>query len=623
MCGIVGINRKDEPTLSRMLNSITHRGPDGEGKFVDNNFSLGMRRLAIIDPNGGWQPIWNEDKSLCIFMNGEIYNYEELWEKLAKNGHKFSTDHSDTETVLHGYEEYGSEVLKFLTGMFAIVIYDIKKQEIFIARDRLGIKPLYYFTKNESIAGNSVQKVVYASEIKALLETNEIAPKINKAILYEYLAYRVHDSKEETFFEGIKRLLPGHYMIVNSKGIQKISKYWEPKFTTEFTSQKSDEDYAQEFYTMYKEAMKRHIVADVPVGVTLSGGLDSSGVTCMIRELLNEGSTLNTEGNKLYSFSALFPGLSIDESKYIHEVEKFANTTPIYAYPNVDTFWQEMDNWIYTQEEPTISSAPYAYYSVYKEASKHVKVTLSGNGGDELLAGYIPYFRSYLTSATDSGNYFSAGREILKGFDLYKSFIFDKIDAINPLRTILKEKYPTLSARNLLDSKYQSENSAFVFNADRNLNKRLMQDVLQYSTPNLLRYEDKNSMAFSLEARVPFLDHKLVEYIFNLPIDQKIKNGWNRYVYRQAMKGHIPESIRTRRSKIGFTNPELAWMKAKKDTILEIFNSSEFSNRGLYNTTEITNSFTSWVNGDKKYAGDPLLFWRILNTELWIRRFKL
>lgn len=631
MCGIVGINKKNEELLGKMLTSITHRGPDGEGKYVDNNFSLGMRRLSIIDPNGGWQPIWNEDKSMCVFMNGEIYNYQELWHKLVKLGHKFNTDHSDTETVLHGYEEFGPKVLDELTGMFAIIIYDLKKEKVFLARDRLGIKPIYYTnikTNNSQNNSNAtIQKtnfeVTFASEIKALLKNPNTPRKINRPILYEYLAYRVHDSKEDTFFEGIKRLLPGHYMYLSTNGIEEIVKYWEPKHSTEFTSKKSDTEYAQEFYSIYKDVIKRHIIADVPVGVTLSGGLDSTGVTCMIRELLNEGSNLNTKDNQLYSFSALFPGLTIDESKYIHEAEQYAKTTPIYAYPKVEDFWNEMEDWIYTQEEPTISSAPYAYYSVYKVASKHVKVTLSGNGGDELLAGYIPYFRSYLTSALDTGNYFAAARELLQGYDLYKGFIFDKLEEKNPLRKLLKNKYSSLSFKNLLSNEYQDSNSAFVFTPDRNLNRRLMQDVLQYSTPNLLRYEDKNSMAFSLEARVPFLDHKLVEHIFNLPIDQKIKHGWNRYVYREAMKGHMPELIRTRRSKIGFTNPELAWMKSKKDSILAIFNSKEFENKGLFNKIKLVEEFTNWCENSKNYSGDPLLFWRILNAQLWINRFEL
>jgi len=609
MCGIVGLNYNNPEHLQKMLNSIQHRGPDGEGQENNGPFSIGMRRLSIIDPETGWQPIYNEDKSVFIIMNGEIYNYAEIWKELEKVGHKFSTKHSDTETVLHGYEQWGYEVVNKLTGMFAFAIYDSKKKELFIARDRLGIKPLYYTIDATG------EKLAFASEIKALLQLPWVKRGPNTAILYEYLAYRVHDSKEDTFFVGIKRLLPGHYMVLGNNGnIKEIKKYWTPTCNTEFSSSKTDQEYADEFFTMYKDVVKRHLIADVPVGITLSGGLDSTGVVSLTRELMNEGTDLNTVNNTLYSFSALFPGLPIDESKYIHIAEKYANTTPVYAYPKVDEFWEEMDNWIYTQEEPTISSAPYAYYSVYRAASKHVKVTLSGNGGDELLAGYVPYFRSYITSAMTAGKYFNVAKEMILGLDIYKTFIEDKVATMLPWKTRIKSS-------DLLDPNYISSNKTFIFNADRNLNHRLMQDVTLYSTPNLLRYEDKNSMAFSIEARVPFLDHKLVEYIFNLPIDQKIKNGWNRWVYRQALKGHIPENIRKRRSKVGFTNPELLWMREKREKIVEIFGSEVCRGKKLFNNDALIRNFSRWADNPSSFSGDPLIFWRILNSELWMKRF--
>lgn len=710
MCGIAGINYKNKETLQKMLNSIEHRGPDGEGMEVNDKFSIGMRRLSIIDPKSGWQPIYNEDRSLCIIMNGEIYNYQKLWLELEKRGHKFSTHNSDTETVLHGYEEWGEKVLDRLTGMFAIAIYNFKTGKLFVARDRLGIKPLYYYIKGDRIA--------FASEIKALLTTDDCPREANLDVLYEYLMYRVHDRGEETFFKGIKRLLPGHYMYIRSENdhsdvlimsnntpleqnatedsiddenefaenekdntemnslddstrrkdcpaetkldsvhatqsgdilrpkrtselindrhgefvhntiipqfipvaknnctnnspIISIKRYWYPSYNPEFTSEKSDQEYAEEFYSIYKSVIKRHLISDVPVGVSLSGGLDSSGVVSVMRELIDEGTDLNTHG-KLYTFSALFPGLSIDESRFIKEVEEFAKTEPVYAYPKVNEFWGEMSQWIRTQEEPTISSAPYAYYSVYRVASKHVKVMLSGNGGDELLAGYIPYFRAYLSSSFDQGRHFKGISEFIRGADLYKTFVTDKLNTLKPW----KEK---LMMSNFLNRSGFGDVTKFSYEASRNLNERLMQDVLMYSTPNLLRYEDKNSMAFSIESRVPFLDHKLVEYIFNLPIDQKIKYGWNRYIYRNAMKGHMPELNRLRRSKIGFTNPELSWMIEKKDVVSDIFSSQEFISRGLFDTMKLNDVFNRWAINRKAFSGDALIFWRILNVELWFR----
>src|SRR5262249_21026923 len=304
----------------------------------------------------------------------------------------------------------------------------------------------------------------------------------------------------------------------------------------------------------FDAVVRRHLISDVPVGVPLSGGLDSSGVVATMARLRAGGTDLHTQG--LYTFSALYPGETIDESEYIREVERAVGSIPHYVYPTPDYFWNEIDEWIWYQEEPTIASAPYAYYSVYRLASEHVKVMVSGNGGDELLAGYIPYFRAYLSSAIAQRHYLAGGREVVKGWDLYKKYFREQLRARRP-----GPKTNDVTARELLQA--GSAGMTAPFSAHKNLNDRLASDVLQYSTPDLLRYEDKNSMAFSIEARVPFLDHEMVEFIFGLPIDQKIKGGWNRAVYRNAMKGRMPEKNRLRRSKIGFTNPDIAWMKEK------------------------------------------------------------
>jgi asparagine synthase (glutamine-hydrolysing) len=324
--------------------------------------------------------------------------------------------------------------------------------------------------------------------------------------------------------------------------------------------------------------------------------------------LRSSGTDLHTQG--LFTFSALYPGESIDESEYIHEVERAIGSTPHYAYPQLDDFWNEIDEWIWYQEEPTIASAPYAYYSVYRLAGQHVKVMVSGNGGDELLAGYIPYFRAYLSSAITQRHYLAAAREVVKGRDLYKKYAGE----------LIRSKLPTrgtdpINARELLQA---GSTGDVHFASHKNLNERLASDVLQYSTPDLLRYEDKNSMAFSVESRVPFLDHELVEFIFSLPIDQKIKGGWNRAVYRNAMKGRMPEKNRLRRSKIGFTNPDIMWMKAKAREIRAVFSSPELAARDLYNPAQLVTAWDEYLAGR---PGDGLIFWRVLVTELWMRRY--
>ncbi len=601
MCGIAGVTGSDRDLLERMLRSIEHRGPDSSGIDVGRDFSVGMRRLSIVDVAGGEQPFYSKESPRYIVFNGELYNSPELRSELVAKGHRFVSDHSDTETVLKAFDEWGPACVAHLIGMFAFAVVDVEAHELFLARDRLGIKPLYYTSASRSFA--------FASEIKALLQDPRVSRRPDTEVLNRFLLYRVHDDGEETFFAGIKRLLPGHWMTVGPAGVRRIERYWSPEVNLEMSSRHPDSHYAESFAALFDKVVRRHMLSDVPLGVSLSGGLDSSGVASTMAAQMRTGTDTHT-GGKLHTFSALYPGQTIDESDYIHEVEDHVGSVPHYAYPTVDEFWNEINEWMWFQEEPTISSAPYAYFSVYRIARGNVKVLLSGNGGDELLAGYIPYFRAYLTSARDQHRFGAALRELVMGRDLYRRFARDLWQARRPgAGTQVSMSRVLIGGGALARAPYTP---------DHNLNQRLADDVLRYSTPNLLRYEDKNSMAFSIESRVPFLDHELVELIFSLPIDQKIKYGWNRYVYRQAMRDRMPERNRTRRSKIGFTNPELAWMHARADQIREIFASPALSDRGIFAADRLVADFDAWLAGT---PGDGLVFWRVLATELWLRRF--
>jgi asparagine synthase (glutamine-hydrolysing) len=602
MCGIAGFSGIDQELMGRMLDSMVHRGPDGFGVEVNEHFSIGMRRLAIVDIDGGNQPLYTDDHRLALINNGEIYNARELRAELESKGHRFATDHSDTEVILRGYEEWGQGVVTHLAGMFAFALWDSTHRELFLARDRLGIKPLYYAQRGS--------RIIFASEIKAILQDPTIPRRENLAVLQRFLLFRVHDATDETFFEGIKRLPPAHTMTVGPEGIRAIKRYWNPEVNLDFSGTRSDDEYAAEFAALFDKVVARHLISDAPVGVPLSGGLDSSGVVCTMAHLMEHGTDLHTEG-RLHTFSALFPGQTIDESEYIHEVEDRTRSEPHYAYPNLDDFWSEMTDWIWFQEEPTIASAPYAYYCVYRVAKQHVKVMLSGNGGDELLAGYIPYFRAYLTSARDQRHWLAGARELFNGLDLYRGYFGEA------LRSRLPRQGGLLSMRPFLTDP-DGGLGQVTYTPDRNLNARLAHDVLSYSTPNLLRYEDKNSMAFSIEARVPFLDHELVEFIFKLPIDQKIDGGWNRAVYRRAMRGRIPEKNRLRRSKIGFTNPEVTWIRGRAPRMRAIFDSPACRGRGIYDNDRLVQDFDAWLAGA---PGDPLIFWRTMVTELWMQRY--
>ncbi|MDQ7021818.1 MAG: asparagine synthase (glutamine-hydrolyzing) [Candidatus Dojkabacteria bacterium] len=526
-------------------------------------------------------------------------------------GHKFKTK-SDSETIVHGYEEWGYDVVKELRGMFVFVLYDKLQGNLFIARDRLGIKPLYY-----AIHDN---RFIFGSEIKTLFSGFNIDRSPNEKSVYKFLASRVHDDTEETFFKNVKRLMPGHYAVLKTVKEGElpsidIQKYWEPTFNSEFKSRKSDDDYAKEFKDIFSEALKLHLVADVPVGLTLSGGLDSSGIASLSMKLFDEALTLDQTADskpEVIAFSAIHPGESIDESEYIDSVVNATGIKPVKIQPNVETFWDELEDWTYYQEEPVISGAPYAYYVVMREARKQVTVLLSGQGGDELLAGYIPYFKTYAQSALDQKQYFSLIRETFKGRDLYFPFI----------KKLLESKFKKKGGFNVNDMLTGNNYDFKIGNYSRNLNERLFNDVTVSTTPALLRYEDKNSMAHSLESRVPFFDHKVVEYIFNLPIDQKIKFGWNRWIYRNTMKGIIPDKNRLRRSKVGFTNPEWEWIERKKDKFIEIFSSTSFRSRSFWNVDKVLEEFDKAINGGKDYDSDILFFWRLFIVEMWMRSLR-
>ncbi len=604
MCGIVGFSGEgDSYALKRMTDSIYHRGPDDEGFLETGHFSLGFRRLAIIDLTPNIYPVKNEDEDIFVFLNGEIYNYQDIKSELINRGHKFSTE-SDTEVIAHGYEEWGEEVLNYLRGMFAFMLYDKKKDHIFIARDRLGIKPLYYAEFNN--------RIVFASEIKALFAGFEIDREPDKEVVLKFLLARVHDDTKSTFFKNVKRLLPGHFMIIDNQNNFRIQKYWEPTYNKDFSISKPAQEYIDEFRDIFTEAMNLHLIADVPVGVTLSGGLDSSGITALAAKLYSESNNehINANKQKMYSFSAIHPGETINEEEYIDSVVEATNVEPIKIQPEIDKFWDDLDIWTYFQEEPVISGAPYAYYTVMREARKYVTVLLSGQGGDELLAGYLPYFMTYLQSAFSSNKYFTAIKEIFAGKDLYWKYFFDKIGKQFSKGNYLDPNFMIIKGENEVN---------YNFSNYKNLNERLFKDVTSLTTPSLLRYEDKNSMANSLESRVPFFDHLVVEYIFNLPIEMKLKNGWTRYIYREAMKGIIPEKNRLRRSKIGFTNPEWEWIERKKENFLGVFDSQSFRSREFWDADKVIHEFLNTLDGKRK--GDLLIFWRLFSVEMWLRKY--
>lgn len=606
MCAIAGIyGFKNDSLLKTFSQHLIHRGPDGEGFFRSETASLVSRRLAIIDVKSGQMPIYNEDKSLVVVYNGEIYNFRELREELVKAGHTFKTK-SDTEVIVHGYEQWGDECFGRLNGMFAVALYDTRKKRLILARDHFGIKPLYYAITPD-------KHVIFASEIKPLIYSGLIAKKPNERILYRYLRYRVHDDTDETFFEGVYKLMPGQMMVLKGNSIQKnFFSHLEDELRDMAPKHESHHHMVKNFSDRLTESVRMRLISEVPVGTCLSGGLDSSTIAAIVNKLLKENvSEAASVGKSQNTFSAVFPGSVNDEEKYIDDVLKAHKTiTSHKVYPKPEEFFEDLEDFVKTQEEPTISTGPYAQYKVMQTAHEHVKVLLDGQGADEMLAGYLPYYFVYLRQLQNSRNFGRLLTEVVSSRDVLAKYLGLK------LRRKFKK---SISPLTLLNPSFRRAHKGETFETENaNLKNRLIEDIFYNSLQSLLRYEDKNAMRFSLEGRVPFLDVNLVRYLFSLPDTAIIKHGWNKSVLRNAVKDLLPQSITKRRNKIGFTTPEEEWFIRMKNKIYSVFLSESFANRPYFNQSEVVSAFRLYIEGK---TDDSMLFWRVLNVEMWLRIF--
>ena len=615
MCGIAGyFGFADSKALLKTMNDAqAHRGPDGNGVFTDGSVGLAHLSLAIIDRGHGHQPITDATGRYTIVYNGEVYNYLELQAELKKLGHKFKTQ-TDTEVILEGYAEWGAKVFDRLNGMFGLAIWDKEKKQLVLARDHFGIKPLYF--------GNAgtLQKpqLVFASEIKAILATKKITVTPNDRLIYRYLRFRIHEDTPETFFTGIEKLLPGEMMVIDKNGMTR-SMYTElrERLATAATHNKPYmPSTTDEYRTRLTNAVRIRLQSDVPVGTCLSGGLDSSTIALTVNKLLQDNDkTAASVGSKQNTFSAVFPGSINDEEKYIDAVLQKAEgrIDSHKVYPTADTFKEDLEDFIRTQEEPTISTGPYAQYKVMEEARNHVTVLLDGQGADEMLAGYYPYYFVYLRQLKREGKYVKLAGEMLRSADVLFRFLrFRLYDKLNFRKKV--------GIAELLNGEFKQTHAGETFKTVQDdLKKRFIEDVFYNSLPALLRYEDKNTMRFSLEGRVPFLDKDVMEFLFSLSNEAIIRGSWNKRILRDATKGLLPEVVRARRNKIGFTTPEVEWFKRLKTRFYGIFLSESFANRPYFNQQAVLNAFEGHIKG--RNTTDTMIFWRMLNVELWLREF--
>jgi len=602
--------------INKMNQVMLHRGPDDEGYYFDEKVALGMRRLSIIDLVTGHQPIHNEDKNIWIVYNGEIYNFPELRKQLQEKGHKFYTK-SDTEVIVHLYEEEEERFVKKLNGMFAIAIWDKKKNKLLLARDRLGIKPLHYLQlKNHFF---------FSSEIKSLLQTDyqrEIDfDSLSQFFTFEYIP------APKSIFKGIKKLLPGHIIVIQNNEI-KTSPYWDVKHEYEKKNLKNKAYYAEEIYQRLKESVKKRLISDVPLGVFLSGGIDSSSVTGLMSQVTS---------SKIKTFSIGFEEESFNELGYAKIVADYFGTDHQEFVVKSDLVKELVPVLMKYLDEPLADASIIPTYIISKLARKYVTVALAGDGGDELFAGYdtykayqvarlyrrVPKFIRdklvkkivYLLPASKKRLSFEfKAKKFISGID-YPPEVSNYIwwGAYNPA-----EKENLFSSE--LKSSFETDPFLPVFNHSENCQARRALDRLSYLDmklylqDDLLVKVDRMSMANSLEIRVPFLDHDFVDFATSIPSFLKLKGLRTKYILKKTMGRHLPQEA-IHRPKIGFDIPLGVWIKNElRDFTLSVLSPSKMKNHGFFNDSYIKQLLEEHFEGLHNHRQ---LLWPLIIFQFW------
>ncbi|HZG51369.1 MAG TPA: asparagine synthase (glutamine-hydrolyzing) [Pyrinomonadaceae bacterium] len=639
MCGINGIaysgrareGRVEAADLARMRDVITHRGPDDSGLFVEGAVGLGHRRLSIVDVRAGQQPMTNEDDSLHIVYNGEIYNHADHRPALEARGHRYRT-HCDTETILHLYEEHGSRCVEHLRGMFAFAIWDAPRRELFIARDRLGVKPLYYVHRPDG-------SLFFASEIKSLLAARGVSrPEINYRALPDYLANH-GTSAEETLFAGVKRLLPGHTLRWRADGQIKIEKYWDIHFAGDAEggepspARRSDADYIAEWSELFRESVKLRLMADVPLGMFLSGGIDSSAIAAVMSGMVSA---------PVKTFSVAFAEREANELYYARLVAERFKTDHHETIVSPEDFFDALPRLVWHEDEPLAHPSSVALYFVSQLAAKHVKVVLTGEGSDEMLGGYERYYKTIynLALAPAYQKLTTAGlRRALQGrieslaldskvrHKLRRTFLclppdieslyFDNFAVFT---RSMQHEMLTPEARERAGGiePYRDMRRYFETDASRSLLNRMLYADTKTYLHELLMKQDQMSMAASIESRVPFLDHRLVEFTARLPQHLKLRRGWTtKYILRESMKDVLPAPILSRK-KMGFPVPVGSWFRgAYRGIVDEYVLGERAAARGLFDPAYVRELAARHQAGENHTER----LWSLVNVEIWLRQF--
>jgi asparagine synthase (glutamine-hydrolysing) len=630
MCGICGIvnfkmnDSVDATLVERMTSAQAHRGPDDHGYFVEGNVGLGHRRLSIIDLSGGKQPIFNEDGSVVVVFNGEIYNYADLTTNLIAKGHQFKT-RSDTETIAHSYEEYGDECMRDFRGMFAFAVWDRRRKRLLLVRDRLGIKPVYYYAGPDFF--------VFASEIKSILQHPRVPREVDHQALDMYLALR-YVPGPRTMFKNIFKLQPAHWMTVDENGIR-TGKYWDLRDyldTGAGAATRSDDEYIEQFRQLFEESVRLRLIAEVPLGVFLSGGLDSSAVLAMMSKI--------TGGERVKTFSVGYEPSgpakaaieAANEFSYAQEAAEYFGADHHEFRMTAQDFRDAIPVMVSHLDEPMADPTCIPLYYISKLARNHITVVLSGEGADESMGGYTLYrkilaldkmrrsvgplapafpalaqlpignrVRAYLRRAgTRIEDHY---RGVVKGIPLETRLALSGADRVRRTDLRLSE---------IFDEYYEAVGGASP------LNRMLYADSKVWLPEDLLLKADKMTMATAVELRVPFLDHKLIEYVAGLPDNLKVRGSQGKWILRQAMGTVLPPSI-LHRTKKGFPIPAESWFRFElRDFVRDTLLSRDSACREFFDPRAIEEIVSLQERG--RFSGHQEV-WSMLVFESWHKHF--
>jgi len=625
MCGICGIfysdptQRVNRDALAAMNRQIAHRGPDDDGFFVDDNIGLAMRRLSIIDIKTGHQPLSNEDGSVWIAYNGEIYNHQELRKDLEARGHRYRT-HSDTETIVHLYEEYGNNCVEHLRGMFAFALWDRSRRCLFLARDRLGIKPLYYRYDGHTL--------LFGSEIKAIRAYSGMRPEFDRRTLAEYLAFG-YVSGENSMYSGILKLLPGHVLCIDQTGQLETSQYWDLSVKADAVSQ-PHEHYVRRYREELEQCVATHLMSDVPLGVFLSGGLDSSAVAAL---------TTKIRKAPIETFSVGYGEEAYSELRYARSVADHLKSRHHEVRLGRDEFFQTLPRVIWHEDEPVVWPSSVALYFVARLAREHVTVVLTGEGSDETLGGYTRYAWTLLNASMDSvyrrltpaalrrmlrkgiinSPLSGAAKRKLEHTFLgrdgasWASFYFDNF--YSAFSAAEQEEVLTPDARQTAGNAYAGSMRHWSHSSGDLLHRLLYTDIKTYLV-ELLMKQDQMSMAASIESRVPFLDHVLVEFTASIPAKYSTQGMAGKCILKAAVEDLLPSSI-VYRKKMGFPTPWAHWLQGSAlDLLQQQLTEPRTLERGLFRPESIRRMFDEHKAGYRDHGNR---IWRLLNLELWFR----